>query len=95
MNNKTQIGQTIVFSADVGGNAGLFLGASLLTILEMGEFMVIRMLFTLKSITFTGRIKQNPKIRDGDIYKSKYYTNKSFETHQTNSSELDINKNDS
>ena len=93
MNYRIQIWPNLYFSADVGGNAGLFLGTSLLTVLEMGEFIVITLLITLK-YTSSGRMGHKSKISDGDISKSKNYRIKSFEMHQTNSSELDVNKND-
>ena len=70
----------------------MFLGTSLLTVLEMGEFIVITLL-TLK-YTSSGRMGQKPKISDVDISKSKNYRIKSFEMHQTNNSELDVNKTD-
>ena len=77
--NHDRILQNHCFSADIGGNAGLFLGASFLTVMEMGEFLVITLLLTLKNITSTGRIGQKQKISDGDISKSKNYAIKSFE----------------
>ena len=78
MNHGIQIWPNLYFSADVGGNAGLFLGTSLIML----------------KYTSSGRMGQKPKIRDVDISKSKNYRIKSFEMYQTNSSELDVNKND-
>ena len=47
----------ISLSADIGGTAGLFLGASLLTVLEMGEFLILSAMSVLSHLSGAGKIK--------------------------------------
>ena len=46
------------FSADIGGTAGLFLGASLLTVMEMGEFLLMSAVSFFKHLKGVGKLKR-------------------------------------
>ena len=47
-----------IFAADVGGTAGLFLGASLLTVMEFGEFFLLVAISILKRLCGTNEPEQ-------------------------------------
>ncbi len=53
-------------SADVGGTAGLFLGASLLTAMEMGEFLLLSVISFFKHLSDAGQIHDKSKMGLGN-----------------------------
>ena len=66
---------TFPFSADIGGTAGLFLGASLLTILEMGEFHLTSALSFYKQLTGVGNLKRKCAEKQSQEYNDKTVMN--------------------
>ena len=58
------------FSADIGGTAGLFLGASLLTVLEMGEFLFLSVMSILSHLSGAGKMKEKHEatLNDSRLY---------------------------
>ena len=68
-----QSSQLMFFSADIGGTAGLFLGASLLTVLEMGEFLFLSVMSILSHLSGAGKMK---KKHEATLNESRSYNDK-------------------
>ena len=57
-------------AANIGGTAGLFLGASILTIMEVWDFLLITFGLVAKTFATAGQVQQSPKASREDLPKS-------------------------
>ena len=55
----------VCVTADLGGNLGLCLGASLLSVMEFGEFIMQACLSVFKRLQNTGKIKHEESNGEG------------------------------
>ncbi len=53
-----------IIIAQTGGTAGLFLGASLLTVMEFGEFFLLIAISLLKQLTGNTKLEQKDHFKD-------------------------------
>ncbi len=71
--SKTKL---VLFSADVGGTFGLFLGCSLLTVLEIAEFMMLNVVLICKECA---GLRNHKNVENVDEIGIKYGKEDSFE----------------
>ena len=81
--------ENLSITANIGGTAGLFLGASILTIMEVWDFLLITFALVVKTFATAGQVQQSPKPSREDLPKST--SGNSFEV---SNSAFDVNKDD-